>query len=503
MNLVAARPFVWLIAVFAVVFLPLALPRDHVFCGVPERDDDAKESWPMFGGTPSRNMVCTSEHKLADDWCIQEGKRKNIKWVADLGDRTIGSPVVADGKVFISTNNARDRKLQGRKAVIMAFRESDGQFLWQIANDLTEDMGKDLSSTPAVVDGKLYYVSAAGQVICAELSQGKIQWRFDMVTNLNVHLYKPWCPACISPSWCSPLVVGDLVFVATGNGIDDEEKLVSPKAPSFIALDKRTGRLVWQTALPNVNTIQAHFSSPAFTDHGGRRQVIFAGGDGVIYGFVPETGELLWKCDCLPVRKAKNDDESDNQFVGSPVIAGGKLYIGMGLAPDSPRIARARSSYFLCLDITKKGDVSLQSYNAKSPENKDSALVWAFGGSVDPKPERGRRVDFGSTVSTAAVYQGLVYMAESQGYLHCLDAATGSRIWAYDLAVALDGSPYIANGRVYVGTEDGDIVVFSHTRAARIPTTVDMEEYVRTTPVAANGVLYIATQSKLYAIAAP
>jgi outer membrane protein assembly factor BamB len=295
--------------------------------------------------------------------------------------------------------------------------------------------------------------------------------------------------------------VGDLVFVATGNGIDDEEKLVSPKAPSFLALDKRTGRLVWQTALPNVNTIQAHFSSPAFTDHGGRRQVIFAGGDGVIYSFVPETGELLWKCDCLPVRGAKNDKESDNQFVGSPVIVGDKLYIGMGLAPDSPRAAR--SSYFLCLDITKKGDVSLRSYKAKSPENKDAALIWAFGGPTDPEPERGPRVDFGPTVSTAAVHQGLIYIAESQGYLHCLDAATGSRIWVYDLAVQLHGSPYIANGQVYVGSEDGDIVLFNHMRAARIRATIDMEEYVRTTPVAANGVLYIATQSKLYAIAAP
>src|SRR5207302_5633672 len=170
-----------------------------------------------------------------------------------------------------------------------------------------------------------------------------------------------FCPECYGcPFWSSPLVIGDLVFAATGNGNDDDGKLVAPNAPSFIALDKRTGKLVWQSNLPGANIIQGEFASPTFADHGGRPQIIFAGGDGVIYSFVPETGALLWKCDCLPDRKKKGDKGIDHQFVGTPVVVGNKLYVGMGNALESP--ASTHGSYFLCLDISKKGDVSLKSY---------------------------------------------------------------------------------------------------------------------------------------------
>jgi outer membrane protein assembly factor BamB len=483
----------------------LMLPHDDAAYSVPIRQDKAERSWPMFGGSPGRNMINANEQEIPADWCIEESKRKNVKWTAELGDRTIGSPVVADGKVFVATNNAkpRDPKVQGHKAVLMAFRESDGQFLWQIAHDVPEHWQPRLSgglpSTPAVVGGYLYYVTSAGEVVCADADDGTIQWRYDMIKELQVHLYRGWCPVPVAPPWSSPLVVGNLVFVATGNGVDDDGKLVSPRAPSFIALYKRTGKLVWQSNLPGANSIEGHLSSPAFANHGGRPQVIFAGGDGVIYSFDPKKGALLWKCDCLPERKKKADRDIDNLFVGTPVVVGDKLYVGMGHAPDGTR--RTPWSYFLCLDITKKGDVSLRNYEAKSVENQASALVWAFGGLIEPRPERGPRVYFGPTISTAAVHEGLVYITEVNGYLHCLDAATGSRVWVYDLAASILGSPYLVNGRVYVGTEDGEVVIFAHRRAARVLATIDMEEPITTTPVAANGTLYVATRSKLFAIA--
>jgi outer membrane protein assembly factor BamB len=206
----------------------------------------------------------------------------------------------------------------------------------------------------------------------------------------------------------------------------------------------------------------------------------------------------LWKCDCLPSRKGEPQG-NDTQFIAAPVVVGDRLYLGLGASPGGPRMPP--STYFLCLDITGTGDVSLKSYDGKAAANKGSALVWAFGGATAPRPERGRIVNFGSTGATAAVYQGLVYITETTGYLHCLDAVTGNRIWVYDLATELHGSPYLVDGRVYVGSGDGEVVVFGHTRAARIHATIDMDEEIHTTPVAANGTLYVATRSKLYAIA--
>jgi outer membrane protein assembly factor BamB len=439
--------------------------------------------------------------------------------VADLGNRSFGSPVIADGKVFVATNNAkpRDPNVKGHKGVLMAFRESDGQFLWQIVHDYPSwddysfGTAGGVPSTPSVVSGKLYYMTPACEVVCANAVNGKIEWRYDMVKELQVHTCRGFCQV---PPWSSPLVVGNLVFVVTGNGrhsdANDEWKLAAPEAPSFVALDKRTGKLVWQSNLPGQKIIDGQWSSPAYAEVGGRPQVIFAGGDCVIYSFAPESGALLWKCDCLPVRPdertvavrhwapRKHEPRIDNYIVGAPVVVDDKLYVGLGLAREHPQASRW--SYFLCLDMTKVGDVSLKSYDAKSALNKDSALVWAFGGPIEPSPKKGRGVHFGRTLSTAAVHEGLVYITEEDGYLHCLDALSGTRVWDYDLQDGVVGSPYWADGRVFVCLEGGTVLIFASGRTANLFATIDMEDIICTTPVAVNGTLYVATRAKLYAI---
>ncbi len=120
---------------------------------------------------------------------------------------------------------------------------------------------------------------------------------------------------------------------------------------------------------------------------------------------------------------------------------------------------------------------------------------------ANPAPAKGRSVIFGRTMSTAAVHDGLVYVAEETGYLHCLDAKTGQKYWDHDFLSAVWGSPYWVDGKVYIGTEDGDIVIFAHGKEKKILNKVSMEDTVHSTPVAVNGVLYVATRSKLYAIA--
>ena len=128
----------------------------------------------MFGGTPSRNMVNTFDKNIPTTWNVEEGQRKNIKWVADLGNRAYGGPVVADGKVFVGTTNSRprDKNIKGLKSVLMAFNEADGRFLWQLVHDIPEDdptfnMGKQegLCSTPVVEGKKLYYVTQTCELI--------------------------------------------------------------------------------------------------------------------------------------------------------------------------------------------------------------------------------------------------------------------------------------------------------------------------------------------------
>ena len=86
--------------------------------------------------------------------------------------------------------------------------------------------------------------------------------------------------------------------------------------------------------------------------------------------------------------------------------------------------------------------------------------MWAFGGLIEPRPEKIRHARFGSTIGTAAVHDGLVYISEERGYLHCLDAKTGAHYWDHDFKAGVWSSPYYVDGKIYIGNDDGDVVIF-------------------------------------------
>jgi outer membrane protein assembly factor BamB len=462
------------------------------------------DAWPMFGGTPDRNMVNPFARGLADDWCVEEGKEKNLRWWVKTGTRGYGSPVVAGGRVFVATNNGnpRDLEVKGHKGILMCFAAKDAKFLWQAVHDMppppVDQQGtqEGLVSTPTVEGDRLYYVAPDGRIVCASVKDGKAHWRYDTMKELNVF------PGIICI--CAPLVVGDRVFVVTGNGVDDMGDLPAPQAPSFIALDKKKGTLLWQSALPGKNIIEGQWSNPAYAEVNGKGQVIFPGGDGWLYGLEPASGSLIWKFNC----NAKKDlgkvgpQGKGYYFMATPVVHGDRVYVGIGLHPENG--APGRVGHFWCIDLTKKGDVSPvnDNWDPQAPVNKDSALVWHYGGEILPRPKTGRSVVFGRTVSTAAIHDGLVYISEETGYLHCLDAKTGQKYWEHDFKSGVWGSPYWADGKVYVGVEDGDVYVFAHGRQKKLIRTIDMGENLSSTPAAAGGVLYVLTKSKLYAIGA-
>ena len=457
----------------------------------------------MFGGSPGRNMVNLVAKNIPITWEVEEGKFKNVKWMAELGNRCYAGPLVVDGKVYVGTNNAnpRDQQTKGpNKAVLMCFDEKSGKFLWQAVHDFPADelfheaLAEGLCSTPCVEGKRIYYVTPGCVVICADVANGKEIWRYDMMKELKVIPFH-----C---SNCSPLIVGDSLMLVTSNGISNKEnEVASPKAPSFIALDKNKGTLVWQNNLPGDRIIEGQWSNPAYGVVGGRPQVIFPGGDAVLYSLDPATGKLLWKCNCFPDRKIDAEDRGfGNYFVSTPVIHDNKLYIGMGIAPGIGKTTKF--GYLLCLDMTKSGDVSPKTMDAKDPANKDSALLWTFGGQVNPKPAKGRQVQMGRTISTCAIHDGLLYIAEEIGIAYCLDARTGAKHWEMDLrGGTVWGSPYFVDGKVFLGSDSGEMTVFKAGKKMEILAKNEFEEGIFGTPVAANGVLFVATKSKLFAIA--
>jgi len=142
--------------------------------------------WPMWGGSLGRNLVNLRDHNVPTNWDLD--KQTNILWVQDIGSRGYAGPVVADGKIFVGTNNEkpRDPNVQGDKGIIMCFEEGTGKFLWQRAHDklpggIVNDWPKEgICSTPAIDGQKVYYVTNSCQLVCAT-TNGKDVWALDMI----------------------------------------------------------------------------------------------------------------------------------------------------------------------------------------------------------------------------------------------------------------------------------------------------------------------------------
>jgi outer membrane protein assembly factor BamB len=445
-------------------------------------------SWPMWGGTPDRNMV-SSMKGLPGEWDIKSGK--NVKWVAKLGSQSYGNPVVADGIVFVGTNNEllRDPTQGGDRGVLMAFRESDGEFLWQQTHaKLESGRANDwpfqgVASSPLVVGDRLYYVSNRGVVFCLD-TQGfrdgenygavkdekltrpvdaDVVWSFDMMEQVGSY------PHNLSNS--SPVLWNDRLFVSTSNGQDESHVNVpSPKAPSIIALGKDNGDLLWEDNSVQDRILHGQWSTPSVGTIGGVVQVISAQGDGWVRGYEAATGKKLWEFDTNP----KNSvwPRTRNEVIATPVVYRDRVYIANGQDPEHGEGV----GHFYAIDGTKRGDIT------------QSGLVWHY--------EKIRR-----SISTAAIADDLVYIADFSGFLHCLDVNTGKEYWVHDVLAAVWGSPFVADGKVYLADEDGDVVVLQHGKEKKVVAEMNMGSAVYATPVPAHGALFINNRNELYALA--
>jgi len=533
--------FVCVAVVFGVAVAVLALQQPSAD-GSAARADAAKEkekekdrSWPLFGGTVSRNLVNLVDTNVPTTWSVKKGAEKNIKWSVQLGSKAYGGPIIADGKIFVGTNNnvpRNKRDLDANndpvdKGVLMCFSEATGAFLWQYVSDklpagrVNDWPDEGICSSPVVEGKRLYFVTNRCEVLCCTtegLASGKnegvtdekyksetdadVVWRLDMIKELGVFPH--------NLATCSPLIIGDILFVITSNGVDENHKNIpSPDAPSFLAIDKKTGKVKWNDKSPGKDIMHGQWSNPAYAEPNGKPMIIFPGGDGWVRGFDPEKGDLLWKFDCNP-KSAKyvlGPAGTKNDFVCTPVVWENKLYIGVGQDPEHKKGV----GHFWCIDIgknPKNKDKDLSPVNdnldPKDPVNKDSGLVWHYGGDAPEGADRSYL--FGRTMSTAAVHDGLVYAAEFDKTVHCFDAKTGEEYWRHNLKADTWSSPYWVDGKIYLGDESGKITIFKHGKKKEILDTVQMGRsgvtLVRATPVVANGVLYVMSEDpcKLYAI---
>jgi outer membrane protein assembly factor BamB len=531
------------VGIFAVVVAAAALWRPigtnepgpaqpgNGLIGQAQAAEPITHGWPLFGGSLGRNMVNTVEKNMPDSWDVK--KKKNLKWQIRLGSRSYGGPVIANGKILVGTNNdvPRDPKYKGDKGVIMCFNEADGKFLWQAVHDklgsgLVNDWpDQGICSTPFIDGDFAYYVSNRSEVVCIDMkgpekgTDAKVVWKYDMIKELDNFPH--------NLSVCSPLVVGDMVFVVTANGVDEGHiNIPSPKAPSFIALEKKTGKLKWQNNEPSIRAalikgekkegmkdlvdrglvlMHGQWSNPVYAVAKGKPMVIFPGGDGWLRAFSPEDGKEIWKFDANPkdARYELGSRGARSDFIATPVVVDDRMYIAIGQDPEHAEGV----GHLWCVDVTKEGDISAdvvtdeKPFPPKTKPNTNSGVVWHFGGPV--KKEDKEKVDrdyyYGRTMSTVAVHDGLVYAAELAGYLHCLDAKTGKEYWNFDTKAEIWGSPFWVDNKIYLGNDSGDVWVFQHGKELKEPKQLDIGDPVRSTAVAVNGTLFVMSEPYLFA----
>ena len=261
-------------------------------------------------------------------------------------------------------------------------------------------------------------------------------WAFDMMEEVGTY------PHNLANS--SPVVWGDMIYVSTSNGHDESHVNVpSPRAPAIIALNKTTGKLVWEDNSVEDRILHGQWSTPTVATIGTDVQVISGQGDGWVRGYEAVTGKKLWEFDTNP--KDSVWPRTRNEIIATPVVYKNRVYLANGQDPEHGEGV----GHFYAIDPTKRGDIT------------KTGLVFHF--------DKIRR-----SVSTAAIVDDLIYLPDFSGFFHCIDANTGQEYWVHDMTSAIWGSALVVDGKVYLGNEDGDIVILATGKEKKVLGTMNM-----------------------------
>lgn len=497
-----------------------------MMCALAGASLASASDWPMWGGTPSRNMVSPGKG-IPDDVVpgkflpktetIDPKSTKNVRWVSKLGSQAYGTPVVAGGRVFIGTNNEtpRDPKQVGDRGVLMVFDEKTGAFLWQLvvpklgSGKVSDWEYVGICSSPAIEGDRGYVVTNRGEVVCfdvkgmADGNQGyadeakfgggsgapievtpqtaDILWVSDVRTELGIF------PHNISS--CSPLIVGDRIYIATSNGVDwSHLNIPAPFAPALAVLDKATGAVVGEeTSGVSKRVLHCSWSSPSFTTVNGQPILVWGGGDGWCYGYDPvpikdKDGtpvlKELFRYDANPPEYRNKDGkplkyatfDGPSELICTVVVRDGRAYMSIGQDPEHGD----GIGMFSVIDLTGRGDLT-------------GKAVWTNKG-------------IGRTICTPSVTDDYVFQAEYKGDIHCFDRKTGKTLWTHATNSRIWSSTLVADGKVYCGTEDGELVVLAAGPEKKVLNKIEFYSPIYGTPVIANDTLFVATITHAYAI---
>jgi outer membrane protein assembly factor BamB len=421
-------------------------------------------SWPSFRG-PNASGVADGQN-LPESWDVKTGA--NILWRTPISGLAHSSPIVWGDRLFVTSaissranatfkpglygdGDASDDR-STHKWVLYAIDKRTGKILWERVAFEGEPRNKRhikstyASASPAT-DGRIVVAWYGSQGVFAYDVNGTQLWTIDLgrvdMGAYDIPAYE-WGPAS------SPVIWNGMVFLQ-----------VDTQADSFVlALDAATGKTLWKTErqeLPSWGTPTV-VSTPAGEE-------LVTNASNYIRGYDPRTGKELWKL-----------GGSSKITAPTPFGADGLIVIASGRGPERP---------IFVVRPGARGDVTL----AKDQTSSDK-VAWS---------KTGR----GSYMPTPLAYRGILYVLNNNGVFDAYQLETGEEVYRQRLEPVGSGfsaSPVAADGRLYLASEDGDIIVVAAGREFKKLGAYSVGELVMATPALSEGVMYVRGVSTLFAI---
>jgi outer membrane protein assembly factor BamB len=394
------------------------------------------DNWPQWRGPNMNGFV--AETNLPLRWSTTE----NVTWKLALPDFSGSTPIVWNDRIFLHV-------AEGTELHLLSVDRSRGVELWKqhLGTGNAKVRKQNMSSPSPVTDGKLVWVMTGTGVLKAFDVDGKQLWARDIQQEYG-RFGLNWGYAS------SPLLHKGVLYVEVLHGMKTDD-------PSYVlAIDATTGKTRWRVERPTdaISESPDAYTTPALLRYDNKEEIVVSGGD-YVTGHDLATGAELWRAGGLNPNKDRN-----YRVVASPFVAGGMIFVSSRVRP------------LIALRAGGRGDVS------------KSHLAWS--------------TDQGPDVPTPATDGKYVYILNDRGILWCRDAKTGAEIWGNQRVRpgTYSASPLVADGKLYVTSEDGLTTVLEAGPVFKVLAENDLADYTLSSIAVSDGQLFMRTTQHLYCI---
>lgn len=405
--------------------------------------------WAEWRG-PARNGV-SNEKGLPTKW---SPAGDNLAWKAPYGGRS--TPIVVGNHVYLQNTAGKGELEQER---VMCFDADSGKLLWEhrfniYLSDVPPHRVGWASPVGDPSTGNVYVFGVGGNLM-GLTNDGRVLWERSLGEEfglLTTH----------GGRTVSPIIDGGLVIVS---GVTFQWGQHARGAHRFMAFDKKTGDTMWISA-PGGRPYDTTYAPPIIADINGTRLLIQGASDGVVHAIKPQTGEPVWKY------------EISKRGLNTGVVIHGTTAI---LTHSEENLDSSEMGMIVAVDAGSKGEI-------KKEQTKWSIYGWQGG------------------FSSPVIDGDRLYQLDNGANLAAFNVMSGKQLWLQNLGTIQKASPVLADGRLYVGTENGKFFILepSSTGAKIVDEdqlgTAALPEAIIASAAVADGRVYVVSDTSLYAI---